>query len=171
MIRPVARLLSRPAALLAVLVVAACASLEDAQPPQVSIADIKFLKSGLLEQDIELDLRLRNPNNFDLPLDGMTFDLMLNGQHFAEGFSDESVTIPRFGEAHLPVTASTSLIDLARQALGIARSGELDYQINGRAYLGGLRSGSLPYEKRGRLRLLPEAGGGSGTTTETLVPL
>ncbi|MGF1610844.1 MAG: LEA type 2 family protein [Kiloniellales bacterium] len=168
MTRPIARLLSLPAVLVAALVATACASLDDALPPQVSVADIKFLGSGLFEQEVEVDLRVRNPNNFDLPLEGMTFDLMLNGQHFAEGFTNESVTIPRLGEARVPVTASTSLVNLARQALGIARGGQLDYKINGLAYLRGLTTRTVPYEKSGSLRLIPGSGSGG---TETLIPL
>jgi LEA14-like dessication related protein len=164
MVRPAVRLLS----LLALLAMSACAALEDAAPPEVSLADITFLRSGLLEQEIEVELRLRNPNNFELPLEGLTFDLLLDGKQLVRGFSNESVTIPRLGEARLPVTASTNLIDLVQQALRIARSGQLDYRIVGQAYVSGLGNRSMPYDKSGRLRLLPAAG---SPTTETLIPL
>lgn len=169
MIRPIVSLLS----LLAVLLVTACASLEDALPPQVSLADVRLLQPGILEQELEVDLLVRNPNNFDLPLEGMTFDLTLNGQHFAEGFTNESVTIPRLGQARVPVTASTSFLDIVQQVMGFARGGgKLDYEINGLAYLRGITTRTVPYQKSGRLQLLPEGGGsGTGSGINTLVPL
>ncbi|HEY5598379.1 MAG TPA: LEA type 2 family protein, partial [Kiloniellales bacterium] len=74
-----------------VLVLAACAPIDKAEPPEVSLADIKLLPGGLFEQKFQLELRVTNPNNFDLPLEGLSFKLALNDQPFAQGVSNESV--------------------------------------------------------------------------------
>jgi LEA14-like dessication related protein len=66
----------------ALLVLGACARLGEAEPPQVRLADIRLLEGGLLEQRFRVDLRLGNPNDFDLPLDGLTFELELNDRPF-----------------------------------------------------------------------------------------
>ena len=52
MIRPLSACLTLCVALL----VSACAAFDGAKPPLVSLADIKFIKGGLLEQQIEVDL-------------------------------------------------------------------------------------------------------------------
>lgn len=150
-----------------VLAVAACTSVEDAQPPEVSLADIKLLPGGLFEQKFQLDLRVTNPNNFDLPLEGLSFKLALNDRPFAQGASNESVTVPRLGEARIPVVASTTVLDIMQQVLSLGRSAELTYRLEGLAYLKGLTRRSVPYVRDGKLRLLP----GPSDAEQRLIPL
>ncbi len=154
------------AGLLAVLVLAACARIGETRAPQVHVVDIRLLQGGILEQRFRVDLRIGNPNDFDLPLDGLTFELDLNGRRFAEGFTDQSVTVPRLGEARVSLTASTNLFDMIEQALILGERSELTDRIVGVVYLRGLARRQVPYERGGRLRLLPEEPGDS-----TLVPL
>ncbi|MGB8274622.1 MAG: LEA type 2 family protein [Alphaproteobacteria bacterium] len=151
--------------------VTACVSVENAKPPQVHLADMKFVGGGLFAQQVELGLIVGNPNNFELPLEGMTFRLDVNGAKFAEGFTNQSFTLPRLGEVAVPVRATTSLIELVRQALVLGQKGELDYEITGVAYVAGLSGREVPYEQSGTLRLLPEGmGGASGADIHTFAP-
>ena len=154
------------AGLLALLVLAACAQIGEIRSPQVHVVDIRLLQGGLLEQRFGVELRIGNPNDFDLPLDGLTFELDLNGRRFAEGFTNQAVTVPRLGEARISVDASTTLIDMMAQALILGERSEISYRIEGVVYLRGLARRQVPYERGGRLRLLPEGPGDS-----TLVPL
>jgi LEA14-like dessication related protein len=154
------------AGLLALLALAACAQIGDTRSPQVHVVDIRLLQSGLLEQRFRVDLRIGNPNDFDLPLDGLTFELDLNGRRFAEGFTDQAVTVPRLGEARVSVDASTTLLDMIEQALLLGERSELSYRIEGVVYLRGLGRRQVPYERGGRMRLAPEQPGET-----TLVPL
>lgn len=154
------------AGMLAVLAVVGCAQIGETRSPQVHVVDIRLLQSGLLEQRFRVDLRIGNPNDFDLPLDGLTFELDLNGRHFAEGFTNQSVTVPRLGQARVSVDVSTTLIDMMEQALILGERAELSYRIEGVVYLRGLARRQMPYERGGRLRLLPESPG-----ERTLVPL
>lgn len=155
-------------ATVALIGAASCGAIEDAQPPQVGLADLRFLEGGLFEQRLLVALRIGNPNDFDLPLDGMTFELELNDQPFATGFTDQPVTVPRLGEVRVPIVASTTLLDMVQQALVLGRRADLSYRVSGVAYLRGVTGRTLPYEKSGRLRLLPEPGAGPG---DRLVPL
>lgn len=154
------------AGLLAVLMLAACAQIGETRAPQVHVVDIRLLPGGLLEQRFQVDLRIGNPNDFDLPLDGLTFELDLNGRHFAEGFTNQAVTVPRLGEARVSVAASTTLLDMMAQALILGERAELSYRIAGVVYLRGLSRRQVSYERGGQMRLIPEGQGDS-----TLVPL
>lgn len=136
------------------LLVSACAAGGDPVPPQVRLADLRLLESGLFEQRFEIDLRIGNPNDFELPLDGLTFDLEVNGSDFARGFSDQRVTIPRLGEGTITVIATTTLIDVVRQMKLLAERGDLAYRLGGTAYLDSLARRSVPYESEGTFRLL-----------------
>ncbi len=145
-----------------------CASTETAVAPRVRLADIKVIGGGLFAQQIGIELLVGNPNNFDIRIEGLTFNLEVNGQAFADGFSNEAVTIPRLSEVTVPVTASTTLFDLVQQVLILGQREDFSYRISGVAYLSGLRKRSVPYEQTGRLRLLPEP---DREDVDTLVPL
>ncbi|NIA69171.1 LEA type 2 family protein [Pelagibius litoralis] len=125
-------------------------------PPQVRITDLRLLDSGVFEQRFQIDIRIGNPNDFALPLDGLTFDLDVNGANFARGFSNETVTVPRLGEAGLSVIASTTFVDLVQQMLLLAERGDLTYRVHGIAYLDSLARRQAPYESIGTFRLSRE---------------
>ncbi len=141
--------------LLALLALGACTRLGEVEPPQVRLADIRLLESGLFEQRFRVDLRLGNPNDFDLALGGLTFELELNDRPFARGLSNQAVTLPRLGEARVSVVASTTLIDMVQQMLILGERSELSYRIEGVVYLRGAGARKVPYETSGRMRLLP----------------
>lgn len=144
------------ASLLAVLllVLAACGTVEPVAP-QVRVVDLRLVESSVFEQRFEIDLRIGNPNDFALPLDGLTFDLEVNGAAFARGFSDQRVTIPRLGEGRVSVSASTTLVEVVRQMLLLAERGDLTYRLKGQAFLNSLQRRSVPYQSEGSFRLLP----------------
>jgi len=77
------------------------------------------------------------------------------------GFSDQSVTIPRLGEGKVSVAASTTLLDVVRQMMLLAQSGDLSYRLTGLAYLDSLARRSVPYESQGTFHLRgPDGAGG-----------
>jgi LEA14-like dessication related protein len=140
------------------LLLAACSTAEPV-PPEVRVVDLRLLDSTVFEQRFEIDLRIGNPNDFALPLDGLTFELEVNGEDFARGFTNQRVTIPRLGEGTLSVVASTTLLELVEQMRLLAERGELRYRLDGTAYLRGFARGTAPYESEGALRLLSGAPG------------
>jgi LEA14-like dessication related protein len=158
------------------LVLAGCVTPQNALPPEIELSNVGLLSSGIFSQNIELELRLRNPNNFSLPLDALTYNLELNGAPFVRGRSDESVTIPALGDVLYPIKASTSVLDLLQQAFNLSTSG-MSYRVNGIAYLGRFFPQGVPYDKSGRIGLFGGTGGSGGTApgtgggTRTLKPL
>ena len=138
---------------------AACTTVseEEILPPKISLSDIRMIKSTGFEQQVELDLRLGNPNNFDIALEGLTFTLEVNESHFADGQSGAEVTLPRLGDARVPVTATTTILDVVRQVLLLGRAKALDYRIKGFAYVAtGFGTRRVPFETEGSLKLLPD---------------
>lgn len=135
------------------MVIAGCASLQQLQPPHVTVADIDLLDATLLEQRFALKLRVQNPNDADIAIRGLSVDVEVNGQHFARGVSDQAVTLPRFGEALMEVNAVSDLGSLWRQIMALRKGGHegLEYRIAGRLAMGTL--GDVPFESRGELKL------------------
>jgi len=134
-------------------VVAGCAGLPpgaEVEPPQVTLADVRPIGAGLLEQRYEAVLRLRNPNAFDVPLSGLRYSLDLNGQPFGSGSTDERTTLPRLGETTIAVESSTTIVQLIAQ-LNALRAGGLTYGLKGDVFLSGSGNRAVPFEAEGRL--------------------
>jgi LEA14-like dessication related protein len=130
-----------------------CAMLEPHLPPDVYLSDLKFEQAGLFEQRVNVILHFRNPNEFDLPIDGFRFDLGLNGQPFARGFSNESLTVPRLGEAYAAANTSIATLDMVRQVLALADGRDLSYDLKGTAFIQGMRRTSTPFAQSGSFNL------------------
>jgi len=124
-------------------------------PPEVHIADLELLESGVFEQRFRVTLRVGNPNDFELPLDGVRFDLALNEQPFARGFTAHGVTVPRLGDATLTVDATTSTFDIIRQVLNSPGRERLTYALDGTVFVKGGAKREVPFTQQGMLELLP----------------
>ena len=139
------------------LVLSGCAGFglgnRDLESPEVTLSDIQFRGAGLLEQQLGLVLRLRNPNDADLPLRGLKVKLNIDGEPFATGLSDERVTVPALGEKTVTVEAVSSTSELLNQLRGVSGLKDIRYTIAGTAFLRGESDRKLPFEQKGVLRL------------------
>ena len=98
------------------LLLSACASMMPRDDRvKVTIVDIRPLESTLMEQRFLVKLRLQNRASEPLSIEGMSFDLELNGKDFASGVSNQAVTAESFGEALLEVRVSSTLFGVIRQ--------------------------------------------------------
>ena len=126
-----------------------CASLLfQAQPPDVHVANIKPMGGTLFEQRLQVDLRIRNPNDVDLEVTGLDFTLQLNGQQIARGLANKDVTIPRLGDAVLSVDTTTLTLDIMKQLLKLRPDENVTYQIKGVLHLQEI---PLPFDNEGIL--------------------
>jgi LEA14-like dessication related protein len=100
-----------------------------------------------------LTLRVQNPNDVELRINGLSVEVELNGQPFITGLSDKGVTVPRFGEAVLEVMATSTLGSALKQLRELQKGGRerIDYRIVGRLNLSGI--GTVPFERRGDLQM------------------
>jgi LEA14-like dessication related protein len=101
--------------LLVLLAPLGCVTPENIQPPSFDVANLRLGSPGLFSQELKIDLKIGNPNDFDIPLTGLAFKLEVNGEHFAEGLSNESVTLPRLGYANVRVTGNANTLSILRQ--------------------------------------------------------
>jgi LEA14-like dessication related protein len=148
----------RLAALLLIAALGACAGGTIDQPPEVSLVNIRPLSAGLFEQRMAVTLRITNPNDADLPVDGYRFAVEVNGQPFAKGTSRESLTVPRLGDATTEAEATIATSDLMRQVLRVPAAGGLAYTLTGTVFLDtatGQRS--FPFTQGGSFDFLESA--------------
>ena len=139
---------------LAVLL-AGCASLFwMGEKPRVDIVNITPKEMRLLEQTFLMELRIQNPTDADLEVNGLSFDLEINGQPFARGVSNESVRIERLSTKVVQVEAYTGLTSILRQ-LSEARKGSyasgFTYRLKGSVHTGA-PAFRIPFDEKGEFK-------------------
>ena len=115
---------------------AACSGLPyDARPPKVSVSRVDIKSLGIFEQHFDVGLRVSNPNDFDLKIDALEFDLEVNGRAFASGLARTSVLLPALSSTVMRVDAVTQSRNLIQQIKTLPsetlREG-VPYRIKGR---------------------------------------
>lgn len=128
------------------------------ESPEVLLVNIIPLDTTMFEQRLQVDLRVRNPNDFDLEVTGLDFTLHLNDQRLARGLTNKPSTIPRLGDAVISVETTTSTLDVIRQLLQLSQRQDVAYQVEGILYVQGAR---LPFENKGVLLDTHETSGSS----------
>ena len=143
-------------ALIAMLLFAGgCASLSGINPPRVNVSNVTPQDMTLFEQKFLVQLRVQNPNDMDLEVKGMTFDLDLNGKSFATGLSNKTVTIPRFGSNLVDVEVISGLTGFLRQLKSFTGGAppKFSYRLRGKLYLEKPVSTTLSFDEQGELEL------------------
>jgi LEA14-like dessication related protein len=138
-----------------VVLVSGCASLFwTGEKPNVEIVNIVPKEIRLLEQTFLMELRIQNPSDTDLDINGMAFELEINGQPFAKGVSNQSVKVERLSTKVVQVEAYTGLTSILRQ-LSEARKGSytsgFKYRLKGSVYSGS-PSIRIPFDETGEFK-------------------
>lgn len=79
------------------------------QSPYITLASVEVNDITPFEQHYQVRMRIQNPNDFDMPVTGMSYELYINDRRFARGVSDVSILVPRFGEAVVTVSMVSDL--------------------------------------------------------------
>jgi len=134
---------------MALLLVAGCAALRPYHvvPPEVALVNIVPVSATLFEQRLRVDLRIRNPNDFNLDLAGLDFRLTVNGNELATGLSNDAVVVPHLGESTASVTVTTTAVAWLRQLRAFTATQELSYDLAGHIHLAHGRR--LPFRHSG----------------------
>jgi LEA14-like dessication related protein len=143
--------------LIAGIFFAACATVPPGiEPPKISVANIEPKDFTLFEQRFDVQLRIANPNEKELGLNGMRFEVDLNEKAFADGMTGEKVAIPRFGSQVVTVEVITGITGVLRQFQGLNKtgaSGKMTYRIKGTAFVESPGTFRLPFDEKGEIEL------------------
>ena len=106
--------------------------------PRINIANVTPMEIKLFEQLFDLELRIQNPNDSALAINGLSFELEINDKSFASGLSDQTITVGRFNSEIIHVKAITSLWSFLRQIAEVQKTGipRVAYRIKGAIYAG-----------------------------------
>lgn len=143
-------------AVISFILLAGCANLRSEMlPPEVALSDIRLVNMTMLEQEWELTLRTRNPNDQAIDLRSLEYQILVEDRPFARGLTNSAVTLPAMGDALVRTRVTTGLFETLRQfqAMQHEPGKPITYRISGSARVGGVPF-ALPFDQTGEV-LMP----------------
>lgn len=116
----------------ALFFLAGCATMNiDYEEPSVELISFKTLPANGFEQNFEIGLKLTNPNNFELPFNGISYQLSVAGETLAHGVAANIPTVGAYSESRFVVPVSTSLLGGIKviRALMKNQGQDISYQL------------------------------------------
>ncbi len=140
--------------IMAAMITSGCQTLGSLEAPEVSVTGIALNSISLFEQEWGLTLRARNPNDRELTLKSLDYEIFINWEKFARGLTGESVTLPAMGDAKVNTTITTSLLSSLKQLQNIQQQQDkpLQYRLVGKARVAGVPL-PLSFDKEGEMTL------------------
>jgi LEA14-like dessication related protein len=131
---------------------AACATVPPGiESPKISITNIEPKDFTLWEQRFSVQLRIQNPNEKELTISGVRFEIDLNEREFANGMSGERVVVPRFGSQVIRAEMITGFGSFLRQFQELNKTdghGKLRYRIKGTTFVDSPGIFKLPCDEK-----------------------
>ena len=132
-----------------------CAGLyQSMERPRINIANVIPRDIKLFEQVFDLELRIQNPNDTPLEINGLAFELELNDKRFATGVSNQSLVIDRLSSDVIHVQAITTLVGFLRQVAEYQQTKDprVTYRIKGSIYSGSTGT-KLHFDDSGEIKI------------------
>lgn len=136
-----------------------CAVLSGASvAPRVSLNDLRPTEIGLIEQRYGATLRVQNPNDVGITVNGMEYTIYINERKFADGVHGQSFSVPAYSEKLVRVNLTSSMLRVMDQLKDLS-GGEravFRYRLEGSLKVAGTFK-RLPFSHEDRIDL---SGGG-----------
>ena len=129
------------------------------QPPRIDVLQARLSNAGLLDQQLQVQLCISNPNARQLAFSLVTFNVDVGGERLASGVSDSLVTLPPLQSVALPFSVATTTRNLRTQLGSIFSTGTIPYTVSGRVVLRDFSLIGIPYSVAGRVTPANIAGG------------
>lgn len=129
------------------------ADYKNLKEPKVSLAGLNIKDLNPLSPSFLVRLKVDNPNDLDVNLDGADVALALNGQPVAAGVSRSPLVLKKLGSSEMDVEVTANTMNAVQQFLILQTKPTLDYQVTGNLiwnnWLGAL--GKLPLKFSGSM--------------------
>jgi len=100
--------------------------------PKISLSAINIKNLNFSGADVEVGLKLDNPNVFGMDISDLGYDLIVNGQRWLQSQTNETISLTKNGSSQLKVPLHLSFLDIGRTlATLLTQLKPLDYQLEG----------------------------------------
>jgi len=124
------------------------------QLPKISLGGIDIKKLGLTGADVEIGLKLDNPNAFGIDIRDLDYDLLVNGQRWLKSQQAKAISLAESGTSQVKVPLHLSFLDMGRTLADLlTQQSPLEYQLVGNMKMDSslpmLKNIALPFSQSG----------------------
>ena len=143
------------AGLLGTWLLGACSLVPKFEKPTLELVSLKLADGNLLSQRFNVRLKVLNPNDRALPVNGLRYTVEIDGKAFGKGESTRAFTVPARGEAEFDMTLDANLAGAVAAVLSRrerAKGRELEYRLKGTVSIDLPLMRSLDFDQVGSFR-------------------
>jgi LEA14-like dessication related protein len=127
-----------------------------AKEPMISVEDLQVERLDFDSADVELVLRINNPNAFDMLLENLAYEFTVDGTEWGRGSIRERMSVNEKGETMLRLPFRLDLGAMGQAVQGLLRGQrQFDYRLKGAMTVDTtsslIRHIHLPIDKTGRI--------------------
>lgn len=124
------------------------------EAPRLMIVSVSMTSADMFSQQFLLRMSVQNPNDRELTVKGIDYQLFLEGDSFAEGVTNAGFVLPALGETEFDMTVRTNFVSsLGRLLSRLNGRDQVQYLIEGKVFtsLGMIRK--IPFRESGTVKL------------------
>lgn len=132
-----------------------CASLRpQIETPRLAIVQVAMTSADIFSQQFLVRMNVQNPNDRELVIRGLDYELFLEGDRFAEGVSNESFVLPALGEAEFEMTVRTNFVSgIGRLLSRLGSRSQVNYVVEGKVFTDIAFFKKIPFRESGSVDL------------------
>ncbi|WP_020396726.1 LEA type 2 family protein [Thiolinea disciformis] len=134
------------------LALAGCSAMGPAsnfiQAPKISIQDASVQNISLMQGTGLVTLQITNPNPVPIPLEGVQYNLRLNGAQVASGAQRQSMHLMPNQPMAVQIPIQLNLQQIMQLAPNLWRSQQVQYELDGAVQVPYL---SIPFQRQGEI--------------------
>ena len=147
------RMLTRAVPLIALLaVLVSCATGPKLEAPRLKVIGIEMLSTDMFAQRFKVRMLEQNPNDMELQVRGLDYQIILMGDSFADGVSNDQFLLPALGEAEFDMMITTNFVSSFGRLISRMGGGKLEnieYEIVGKIFVDKGMVKKIPFSHRG----------------------
>jgi LEA14-like dessication related protein len=146
--------LVRVALCVCVFSIAGCGLTPKLEAPRLSLVNVSMTSADIFSQRFIVKLHVQNPNDRELPVNGIDYELFLEGDSFAEGVSNKSFVIPALGETEFELPVTTNFVSsLGRLVSRLQGRKQVQYVLEGKVLTDIGMFNKIPFRESGSVDL------------------
>lgn len=122
--------------------------------PRLTLVRIGMISADVFNQQVLVRVLVENPNDRELPVTGLDYELFLEGDSFAKGVSNKPFTVPAKGETTFDMTVRTNFVSgVARLMSRLNGREQVQYVVEGKVLTDISMLKKIPFQESGSVSL------------------
>ena len=138
-----------------VMCLTACSALRPKlEVPRLTLVSVAMTSADIFNQQFLVRLNVQNPNDRELPVRGIDYELFLEGDSFSEGSSNKPFTVPAKGDTDFEMIVRTNFVAGAGRLLSrLNGRDQVQYVVEGKLLTDISMAKKIPFQESGTVSL------------------